>query len=66
LEIWVGGYLKFHSKPVVILDPFDTYKSLKLLLDDLGAEQLMKPGQREVVHWSSAVPDSIAHLRERI
>jgi uncharacterized protein (TIGR00730 family) len=66
LEIWVGGYLKFHSKPVVILDPFDTYRSLKLLLDDLGAEQLMKPGQREVVHWSSAVTDSIAHLRERI
>ena len=27
-EIWVGRYLKFHNKPIVILDPFDLYKPL--------------------------------------
>ena len=27
-EIWVGRYLKFHDKPVVILDPFGVYDPL--------------------------------------
>lgn len=62
-EIWVGGYLNFHEKPIVILDPFDTYRSLHLLLDDLDQEKLMKPGQRGRVHWSDSVSDSIAFLR---
>lgn len=62
-EIWVGGYLNFHEKPIVILDPFDTYRSLHLLLDDLDQEKLMKPGQRGRVHWSDSVADSIAFLR---
>ena len=62
-EIWVGGYLNFHEKPIVILDPFDTYRSLHLLLDDLDQEKLMKPGQRGRVHWSDSVADSIDFLR---
>jgi len=65
-EIWVGGYLNFHEKPIVILDPFDTYRSLHLLLDDLDQEKLMKPGQRGRVHWSDSVADSIDFLRGRL
>ena len=65
-EIWVGGYLNFHEKPIVILDPFDTYRSLHLLLDDLDQEKLMKPGQRGRVHWSDSVVDSIDFLRGRL
>lgn len=65
-EIWVGGYLNFHEKPIVILDPFDTYRSLHLLLDDLDQEKLMKPGQRGRVHWSDSVADSIDFLQGRL
>lgn len=64
-EIWVGGYLNFHEKPIVILDPFDTYRSLHSLLDDLDREKLMKPGQRGRVHWSDSVPDCIDFLQGR-
>lgn len=62
-EIWVGGYLKFHEKPIVVLDPFGTYRSLHALLDDLDREQLMKPGQRSRVRWSDSIEDSIDFLR---
>ena len=65
-EIWVGGYLDFHQKPIVILDPFATYRSLHSLLDDLDQEKLMKPGQRGRVHWSDTVEDSIEFLRETL
>lgn len=65
-EIWVGGYLNFHEKPIVIIDPFDTYRSLHLLLDDLDQEKLMKPGQRGRVHWSDSVADSIDFLQGRL
>lgn len=65
-EIWVGGYLGFHSKPVVILDPYDTYRSLKRLLDDLDHENLIKPGQREVVYWSQGIEAALEHLDARV
>lgn len=65
-EIWVGGYLGFHSKPVVILDPFDTYRSMKSLLDDLDREHLIKPGQREVVHWSAGIDETLQYLDKRV
>lgn len=66
LEIWVGGYLGFHSKPVVILDPFDTYRSLRALVDDLDDENLVKPGQREVVYWSTEIDEALGHLDRRV
>lgn len=65
-EIWVGGYLGFHAKPVVILDPFDTYRSMKSLLDDLDREKLIKPGQREVVHWSEGVDETMNYLDGKV
>ncbi len=65
-EIWVGGYLGFHAKPVVILDPFDTYKSLKTLVDDLDHENFVKPGQREVVHWSEGVDETMSFLDSKV
>ena len=61
-EIWVGGYLGFHQKPVVILDPFNTYRSLKNLVDDLDRENLVKPGQREIVHWSEGIDEALDYL----
>ena len=34
-EIWVGRYLKFHDKPVIILDPFGIYQPLHALVEHL-------------------------------
>ncbi|MEI9907692.1 MAG: TIGR00730 family Rossman fold protein [Actinomycetota bacterium] len=58
-EIWVGRFLKFHDKPVVILDPFNLYGPLRELLDHLEVEGFVKPGQRELLHWSTDIQEAL-------
>lgn len=54
-EIWVGRFLKFHNKPVIILDPYDLYAPLATLIDHLEDHGFVKPGQRELLHWAKSV-----------
>jgi hypothetical protein len=62
-EIWVGRFLNFHNKPVIILDPFGIYGPLRDLLDHLEVHGFVKPGQRELLHWSVSVDDALALCR---
>lgn len=59
-EIWVGRFLKFHNKPVIVLDPFNLYAPLKVLVDHLEQEGFVKPGQRELLHWTTSVEEALA------
>jgi len=59
-EIWVGRYLKFHDKPVIILDPYGIYDPLHHLVEHLEKENFVKPGMRDLLHWSTSVEDAIA------
>ena len=61
-EIWVGRFLKFHDKPIAILDPFDLYKPLQDLIIHLEAENFVKPGQRELVYWARNVDEALDHI----
>jgi uncharacterized protein (TIGR00730 family) len=58
-EIWVGRFLKFHSKPVIVLDPFDLYAPLATLIDHLEAHGFVKPGQRELLHWVRSIDEAL-------
>jgi uncharacterized protein (TIGR00730 family) len=58
-EIWVGRYLKFHDKPVIILDPFGIYKPLHALVEHLENENFVKPGMRELLHWTTTVEEAV-------
>lgn len=58
-EIWVGHYLKFHTKPVVILDPYGIYAPLHELIIHLEEEKFIKPGMREIVQWTTSVDDAL-------
>jgi uncharacterized protein (TIGR00730 family) len=58
-EIWVGHYLKFHTKPVVILDPFEVYTPLHELIVHLEEEKFIKPGMREIIRWTTNVQDAL-------
>ena len=60
IEIWVGRYLSFHDKPVIVLDPFGLYQPLHDLIDHLEKENFVKPGQRELVHWAVSVEEALA------
>lgn len=61
-EIWVGRFLKFHEKPIAILDPYDLYQPLVELLDHLEQEKFVKPGQRELVFWARSVDEALNHM----
>ena len=65
IEIWVGRYLQFHDKPVIILDPFDLYKPLHDLIIHLEEENFVKPGQRELLHWTTTVEEALEIARGR-
>ena len=58
-EIWVGRFLKFHNKPVIILDPYDLYAPLATLIDHLEEHGFVKPGQRELLHWAKSVDQAL-------
>ncbi len=63
-EIWVGRYLKFHDKPIVILDPFGLYSPLHELILHLESENFIKPGMRELVEWTTSVEAAIAACKK--
>jgi len=58
-EIWVGRFLKFHDKPVIVLDPFGLYSPLRQMIDHLESEGFVKPGQRELLHWTTSVEEAL-------
>jgi uncharacterized protein (TIGR00730 family) len=68
IEIWVGRYLGFHHKPIVILDPFGVYGKLHELVIDLEEQQFVKPGMRDLVLWATSIEETMkfieAHFAE--
>ena len=62
IEIWVGRYLGFHSKPIVILDPYGVYQKLHELVIHLEQANFVKPGMRDLVLWATTVEEAIAFI----
>jgi uncharacterized protein (TIGR00730 family) len=62
-EIWVGSYLKFHSKPIAICDPVGFYDPLRTALDHLAEHNFMKTGQAELVSWCRDIPSTLDAIR---
>ncbi len=63
-EIWVGRYLKFHNKPIVILDPFGIYGPLHELILHLEEESFIKPGMRELITWANTVDEALEGCKQ--
>lgn len=62
-EIWVGSYLKFHSKPIAICDPVGFYDPLRTALDHLAEHNFMKTGQAELVSWCKDILSTLDAIR---
>ena len=62
-EIWVGSYLKFHSKPIAVCDPVGFYEPLRTALDHLAEHNFMKTGQAELVSWCKDIPSTLDAIR---
>jgi uncharacterized protein (TIGR00730 family) len=63
IEIWVGRYLGFHNKPVVILDPYGVYQKLHELVIDLENQEFVKPGMRDLVLWATTIDEAMKHIQ---
>jgi predicted Rossmann-fold nucleotide-binding protein len=61
-EIWVGRYLGFHNKPIAVIDPHQTYATLRTALNHLTETNFMKPGQHELVAWCNDVKTAMRHI----
>ena len=64
IEIWVGRYLGFHSKPIVILDPQGVFSKLQELVIDLENQHFVKPGMRNLVLWSADIEQALDYIYE--
>jgi uncharacterized protein (TIGR00730 family) len=64
-EIWVGSYLKFHTKPIAICDPVGFYDPLRTALDHLAEHNFMKTGQAELVSWCKDIPSTLDAIRTK-
>ena len=56
----MGRYLQFHDKPVIILDPYGIYQPLHTLVEHLENENFVKPGMRDLLHWTTTVEQALA------
>lgn len=65
-EIWVGRYLGFHSKPIVILDPEGIYSKLHELVIELEESHFVKPGMRDLVLWATTIEETIEFIKAQI
>ncbi len=65
-EIWVGRYLGFHAKPVLVCDPFDVYTPMQAALKHLKELEFMKSGQEEKIAWCIDVPTTLDTLSQTL
>jgi uncharacterized protein (TIGR00730 family) len=64
IEIWVGRYLGFHNKPIVILDPFGIYTKLHELVIELEQAHFVKEGMRDLVLWATSIDQTLEFINE--
>jgi uncharacterized protein (TIGR00730 family) len=63
IEIWVGRYLGFHNKPIVILDSEGIYRKLHELVIELEESHFVKPGMRDLVLWATTIEEAITFIK---
>ena len=64
LEVWTAFTLGMHAKPVIVLDPWDDYAHLHLLIDHLVASGFMKERSANAIHWSRSIEDALALVEQ--
>lgn len=62
LEIWVARILRLHDKPLVVLDPADTFAHLRRQVDQLVDAGFAGPWVHDAVAWSTEVPTAFDML----
>ncbi|MEU9888300.1 TIGR00730 family Rossman fold protein [Sphaerisporangium sp. NPDC051011] len=63
-EIWTARVLALHEKPLVVLDPWGLYASLRRLVDDMYEGGFTRPGVFDAISFTTTVEEAF-HLLER-
>lgn len=63
-EAWVGLVLGMHSKPVVVLDPWDDYRHLHDLVGHLVAARFVRPEVAGSLIWTTEVAEALDRIED--
>ena len=59
-EIWTGSKLGYHSKPIVVCDPFGTFELMRTALNYLVEGEFIDAEADAMVTWCRDIPSAIA------
>lgn len=63
-EAWVGLVLGMHSKPVVVLDPWDDYRPLHELIAHLVTARFVRPEVAGSLIWTTDVGEALDRIEQ--
>lgn len=63
-EAWVGLVLGMHSKPVVVLDPWDDYRHLHALVGHLVSAGFVRPEVAGSLIWTTEVAEALDRIED--
>jgi uncharacterized protein (TIGR00730 family) len=59
MEVWTSRSLGMHTKPVVVLDPFDDFAGLRELVGALGRRGFVRPSAAAHLQWAQDVDGAL-------
>ena len=59
MEVWTSRSLGMHTKPVVVLDPFDDFAGLRDLVGALGHRGFVRPSAAAHLQWARDVDGAL-------
>ncbi len=65
-EVWTAQVLGLHSKPLVVLDPYGLYGTLRELVSQLVDEGFAQPHVFDAAHWAATTEEAFDHLESAV
>jgi len=59
-EVWTAFTLGMHTKPVIVLDPWDDYTHLHTLIDHLVTTGFVRAAAAAAIHWTKSIDEALA------
>ncbi|MET7463418.1 TIGR00730 family Rossman fold protein [Nonomuraea sp. NPDC005501] len=64
-EIWTARVLGIHDRPLVILDPWGLYASLRALVEHMYDEGFTRANVFDAISWTTSVEEALDHIESR-
>lgn len=59
IEVWTARGLGMHNKPIAILDPWNDYQGLKVLIDELTQKSFIRQAATLIPSWTTSVAQTL-------